>query len=662
MEADSVSMMNQNLETAQKGSDNRQKKVLVVDNNPVMLSFMNNLLVSHGYMVSTAEDGLAVMKFLETERPDVIITDLIMPNISGEKLCRMIRRMPHMKDVYVIILSAVAAEHESDLADLGANVCIAKGSFNKMSERILATLDRLDSSAPHVFTNDVIGIHDTSSPDIAKELLSLKRHLEVILSSMSEGIFEITSEGEIIYANPTAISIADLPEEKLLSSNILELFHEIDRMRVDRLFKNRETAASNSNSSYRLANSKEVSLSILPIRDEENKVIVIVKDLSERKRLEARLRQAHKIEAIGTLAGGIAHDFNNLLMGIQGYASLILFDMNTNHPHYEKLKKIEDHVRSGAELTKQLLGFARGGRYEVAVADLNEIVDKTSTMFGRTKKEITIHRKFEKNLWMAEVDRGQIEQVFLNLYVNAWQAMPRGGDIYLETANVTINKGYVKPFFVKPGRYVKISVTDTGIGMDEKTKERIFEPFFTTKEMGRGTGLGLASVYGIIKGHNGIINVYSEKGHGATFTVYLPASEKEFVKEVQVPADVVKGEGTILLVDDEDMIVEVSRELLEVLGYRVHVARNGSDAIDLYKEKRDEIDVIILDMIMPGMGGEETFEVLKSINPDVRVILSSGYSINGKAKEIMKRGCKAFIQKPFQMGELSDKIKRVLDQ
>ncbi|MGZ3593414.1 MAG: ATP-binding response regulator [Syntrophales bacterium] len=659
-------MVNQNLETAQKGSDNssdnRQKKVLVVDNNPVMLSFMNNLLVSHGYKVSTAEDGLAVMKILETERPDVIITDLIMPNISGEKLCRLIRKMPHMKDVYVIILSAVAAEHESDLANLGANVCIAKGSFNKMSERILATLDRLDSSAPDVFTSDVIGIHDTASRDIARELLSLKRHLEVILSSMSEGIFEINSEGEIIYANPTAISIVDLPEEKLLASNILELFHEIDRMKVDKLFKNGEKAASHSNSSsYRLANGKEVSLNVLPIRDEENKVIVILKDISERKRLEARLRQAHKIEAIGTLAGGIAHDFNNLLMGIQGYASLILFDMNTNHPHYEKLKKIEDHVRSGAELTKQLLGFARGGRYEVAVADLNEIVDKTATMFGRTKKEITIHRRFEENLWTAEVDRGQIEQVFLNLYVNAWQAMPGGGDLYLETANVTINKGYMKPFFVKPGRYVKISVTDTGIGMDEKTRERIFEPFFTTKEMGRGTGLGLASVYGIIKGHKGIINVYSEKGHGATFTVYLPASEKEFVKEAHVPADAVKGEGTILLVDDEDMIVEVSRELLEVLGYHVHVAKNGRDAIEIYKEKQNEIDVIILDMIMPGMSGGEIFEVLKSINPDVRVILSSGYSINGKAKEIMKRGCKAFIQKPFQMGDLSDKIQKVLD-
>jgi two-component system, cell cycle sensor histidine kinase and response regulator CckA len=654
-------MASQILETAKKGLS-REKKVLVVDNNPVMLSFMNNLLVSHGYQVSTADDGLAVLKILETQRPDVIITDLIMPNISGEKLCRTIRKMPDMRDVYVIILSAVAAEHESDLAELGANVCIAKGSFNKMSERILATLDKLDSSAPHVFTNEIIGIHDTAPRDIAKELLSLKSHLEVILSSMSEGILEITAEGDIIYANPTAISIVDLPEEKLLASNVLELFHEIDRMKVDKLFESGEKAAPNTNgSSYRLVNGKDVSLNILPIKDEENKIIVILKDLSDRKVLEARLRQAHKIEAIGTLAGGIAHDFNNLLMGIQGYASLILFDMNTNHPHYEKLKRIEDHVRSGAELTKQLLGFARGGRYEVAVADLSDIVDKTSTMFGRTKKEITIHRKFEENLWTVEVDRGQIEQVFLNLYVNAWQAMPGGGDLYLETANVTINKGYMKPFYVKPGRYVKVSVTDTGIGMDEKTKERIFEPFFTTKEMGRGTGLGLASVYGIIKGHNGIINVYSEKGHGATFTIYLPASEKEFVKEAPVAADIVKGEGTILLVDDEDMIVEVSRELLEVLGYRVHVAKNGGDAVEIYREKQSEIDVIILDMIMPGMGGGETFEALKSINPDVRVILSSGYSINGKAKEIMKRGCKAFIQKPFQMGDLSDKIKKVLD-
>jgi PAS domain S-box-containing protein len=485
--------------------------------------------------------------------------------------------------------------------------------------------------------------------------------LEVILSSISEGIFEITSDAKIVYANPTAISILGVPEEKLLALNVLELFYEIHRPKVEKLFKNEGKAEQNVNiDSYRLINGKEVSLNILPIRDEENKAVVVMNDISDRKRLEAELRQAHKIEAIGTLAGGIAHDFNNLLMGIQGYTSLILFDMNTNHPYYEKLKKIEDQVRSGAELTKQLLGFARGGRYEVRVADLNEIIDKTSTMFGRTKKEISIHRKYAEALWAVEVDRGQIEQALLNLYVNAWQAMPSGGDIYLETANVTIDQEYKKLFSVKPGKYVKVSITDTGTGMDEKTKERIFEPFFTTKGMGRGTGLGLASAYGIIKGHNGIINVYSEKGHGTKFTIYLPASGKAVMKEKEISVDIVRGEESILLVDDEDIIIDVSKEILETLGYHVHVARNGKEAVEIYKEKGNEIDLVILDMIMPGISGSETFNSLKSINADIKVILSSGYSINGKAKEIMERGCRAFIQKPFEMSDLSDKIRKVL--
>ena len=648
------------IETADRGFY-KNKKVLVVDNDPVMLSFMNNLLVGHGYQVSTADDGLTVLKILETCTPDIIIMDLIMPNINGEKLCQMIRRIPRMKDTYIVILSAVAAEYETNLADLGANICIAKGPFNKMSERILEALDKLYLSTPYDFMNKIIGIEETYSRIIVKELLSVKKHLEVILSSISEGIFEVTSEAEIVYANPTAISVLGIPEEKLLGINVLELFYEMDRKKVEKLFKNKAKAKENINvNSYRLINGKEVSLNILPVRDEENKAVVVLNDISDRKRLEAELRQAHKIEAIGTLAGGIAHDFNNLLMGIQGYTSLILFDMNTNHPHYEKLKKIEDQVRSGAELTKQLLGFARGGRYEVKVADLNDIIDKTSTMFGRTKKEISIHRKYAESLWTVEVDRGQIEQALLNLYVNAWQAMPSGGDLYVETANVIIDQGYKKLFSVKPGKYVKVSITDTGIGMDEKTRERIFEPFFTTKGMGRGTGLGLASAYGIIKGHNGIINVYSEKGHGTTFTIYLPASAKVVMREYEISADIVKGEETILLVDDEDIIIDVSKELLEMLGYHVHVARSGKEAIEIYKEKGNEIDLVILDMIMPGIGGSETFSTLKGINPDIKVILSSGYSINGKANEIMELGCGAFIQKPFEMSDLSDKIRKIL--
>jgi nitrogen-specific signal transduction histidine kinase/CheY-like chemotaxis protein len=381
----------------------------------------------------------------------------------------------------------------------------------------------------------------------------------------------------------------------------------------------------------------------------------------EKRKLEERLQHADKMESIGTLAGGIAHDFNNLLMGIQGYASLSLMNLDPSHPNYERLKRIEEQVQSGADLTKQLLGFARGGRYELKPTDLNDIVEKTSSMFGRTKKEITIHRKYMRDLWSVEVDQGQMEQVFMNLYVNAWQAMPGGGEIYLETENVLLDAEQAFSYAVEPGKYVKIMVTDTGTGMDEKTKERIFDPFFTTKEMGRGTGLGLATVYGIIKGHKGMITVDSEPGHGTTFTIYLPASEKEVVKEKVANGFIARGTETILLVDDEKMVLEVSREVLESLGYRVYAVGSGQDAIAVYLEKRKEIALVILDMIMPGMSGGETFDRLREIHPGIRVLLSSGYSITGEAQTIMDRGCNGFLQKPFQMENLSRKVREILD-
>ncbi len=381
----------------------------------------------------------------------------------------------------------------------------------------------------------------------------------------------------------------------------------------------------------------------------------------EKRRLEERLQRAHKMEAIGTLAGGIAHDFNNLLMGIQGYTSLTLLTLDPDDPNRERLKRIQEQVQSGAELTRQLLGFARGGRYEVKPADINDVIQKTSSMFGRTKKEITIHTKYETNLCPVEVDLGQMEQVFMNLYVNAWQAMPGGGNIYLETENVFLNNEKALLYSVKPGKYVKITVTDTGTGMDEKTRERIFDPFFTTKAMGRGTGLGLATVYGIINGHKGMINVYSEIGHGTTFTIYLPASEKEVVKEETTAGTIDRGTETILLVDDEEIVLEVSRELLESLGYLVYAVGSGQEAIALFMGKRNEIDLVILDMIMPGISGGETFDRLREINPEIKVLLSSGYSLNGEAQTILDRGCKGFIQKPFQIEKLSQKVREMLD-
>jgi len=405
----------------------------------------------------------------------------------------------------------------------------------------------------------------------------------------------------------------------------------------------------------------ETSTSVIK---EQGKTVIqgTLRDITEQDRIKQHLQHAEKMEALGTLAGGIAHDFNNLLMGILGNASLIRMDLDGTHPHDERLKHIEEYVQSGSDLTRQLLGVARGGKYEVRELNLNEVLEKTSRMFGRTRKEIEIHTSYKPDLGSVAADRGQIEQVLLNMYVNAWQAMPQGGELYLHTEKVTVDEGHVRAKQGQEGDYVRISVTDTGIGMDKETQKRIFEPFFTTKEIERGTGLGLASAYGIIKNHGGFIDVYSEKGKGTTFNIHLPVSksEKSLSDRNEIPEQAVqKGEGTVLVVDDEEMIVEVGSLILKRIGYDVLVARSGEEALKIYREREGWIDMVILDMIMPGMGGGETFEGLKRIDQSVKVILSSGYSINSQATEILNRGCHGFIQKPFTMAELSSKLREV---
>jgi PAS domain S-box-containing protein len=399
-----------------------------------------------------------------------------------------------------------------------------------------------------------------------------------------------------------------------------------------------------------------------PVTMENMDQFVIYEDITEKTRMERQFQQAQKFEAIGTLAGGIAHDFNNLLMGIQGRASLMSIEPTTSHKLLEHIHAIEEYVRSATDLTKQLLGFARGGKYEAKPIDVNELVSNSALMFGRTKKEIRIHTKMHDPSPVVEADQGQLEQVLLNLYVNAWQAMPDGGELYLETKIVTLDEAYSKAHRVTSGRYCKISVTDTGIGMDNVTRQRIFDPFFTTKEKTRGTGLGLASAYGIIHNHGGIITVRSELGYGATFDLYLPVSDKDVHREVNAKEGLIKGSGTILLVDDEEIVVDVAQAMLENLGYRVITASGGEEALNLVEKQGQEIDLVVLDMIMPGMDGGKTFDHVRALRPDMPVLLSSGYAIDGQAKDIMKRGCNGFIQKPFSIVELSKKIHKIVDE
>jgi len=384
-------------------------------------------------------------------------------------------------------------------------------------------------------------------------------------------------------------------------------------------------------------------------------------DMSEKKAMEDQLLRAQKMEAIGTLAGGIAHDFNNLLMGILGNVSLMLMHFDESHPFHERLKSMEEYVQRGSDLTKQLLGFARGGKYEVRATDLGAFVRRSAEMFGRTKKEIRIHHKASEGLWTVEIDRGQMEQVLLNLFVNAWQAMPGGGDLYLSVENTELAEEELLPYHLRKGRFVKLTVTDTGIGMDEATRERIFEPFFSTKERGRGTGLGLASVYGIVKNHGGFIVVESEIDIGTSFTIFLPASDKQVEGEDRKDSRIHKGKETVLLIDDEEMILEVGTRMLEGLGYRVLTASGGRQGLKVYEQNRDSIDLVILDMIMPDLGGKETFDAMRRQSPSVKVLLSSGYSLDGQAKEILESGCRGFIQKPFSMADLSKKMREILE-
>jgi|GEM_PF-3684692 len=371
--------------------------------------------------------------------------------------------------------------------------------------------------------------------------------------------------------------------------------------------------------------------------------------------------RAQKLESLGILAGGVAHDFNNLLMGIQGRASLMMLDADGSPRHVEHLRAIEEYVQSATDLTRQLLGFARGGKYEVRPADMNEVMDHSAALFGRTKKEIRLRRHFQPGLWSVDIDRRQIEQVLLNLYVNAWHAMPGGGDLVLKTENRELDEAGASPRGLRPGRYVKASVTDTGVGMDEATLGRIFDPFFTTKGMGRGTGLGLASAYGIIQNHGGCIRVRSEIGKGTVFSIFLPASDEAVALDEPEEEKPVRGTETILLVDDEPMILEVGGRMLESLGYRVVAAGSGPEALSMYRGHAGTVGMVILDMIMPGMGGGETFGRLKEMDPGVRVLLCSGYSVDGQARTILDQGCKGFIQKPFNLIELSKKVREALD-
>ncbi|MBU2547574.1 MAG: response regulator, partial [Proteobacteria bacterium] len=373
-----------------------------------------------------------------------------------------------------------------------------------------------------------------------------------------------------------------------------------------------------------------------------------------------------KIESIGTLAGGIAHDFNNMLQAIAGYTELLLVDKDEGHPDLKRLKTIERATQKARVLTRQLLTFSRKMQSDLRPTDLNAEIEQVAVLLERTiPRMIRIELKLAGDLRNINADRIQLEQVIMNLGINASQAMPDGGLLAIETQNVYLDETYsLAHFEVSPGDYVLLTVTDTGQGMDEETVLRIFEPFFTTKDLGQGTGLGLAVAYGIVKNHAGHIHCYSEPGRGTSFRIYLPALEvgvKLIMDSRTLAARLPLGDETILFVDDDPLIVSVGQGLLERQGYRVIKAMNGEEAIEVYQELGRTIDLVVLDLSMPGMGGVRCLKELLEINPGVKVLIASGYSSEASMQETLDAGARGYIGKPFGLAELANSVREIID-
>lgn len=485
---------------------------------------------------------------------------------------------------------------------------------------------------------------------------------------LPETIYEIGTDGTILFVNRSGFDRFGYTPADL--ANGLKLFDLFLASEHPRMLRNVEKIIAGEDVGLNEYKALGKDGSTVPVMARSARIIRDKKvvgirgfliDISEKKRLEEQFFQAQRLESIGTLAGGIAHDFNNLLMGIQGRASLMQLDLDPDNENMEHVKGIEEYVKSAANLTKQLLGFARSGKYDLKATDLNDMVDGIVDMFGRTKKELRIDKRLSAQPATVLVDCSQFEQVVLNLLVNASQAMPAGGNITVSTETTQVSEAVAATGGMDAGQCVKISIADTGTGIDDETRQRIFEPFFSTKERGRGTGLGLASAYGIIKNHNGTITCDSEKGRGTTFHILLPVTNERPDREKRLADTIVKGTETVLLVDDEPMVLEVGESLLKHLGYQVLTASGGNEALAIYRARKGTVDIIILDMIMPDMSGKDTFEQLKGIDAGVKVLLSSGYSIEGEASAILESGCNGFIQKPFDIQRLASHVRDILD-
>jgi two-component system, cell cycle sensor histidine kinase and response regulator CckA len=535
------------------------------------------------------------------------------------------------------------------------------------------TFDVLLSSSS-VFPGDLSHGMVFTAMDITERKRSkqqLKR-LGAAVESAGETIVVTDPAGSIIYVNPTFEEITGYSRQEAQGKNprILKsgkhdqaFYREMwDTLLAGQVWRGRLTNKKKDGTLY------EETATISPIKDKSGRTVnyvAVKRDVTGEAMLQKQLLHAQKMEAIGTLAGGIAHDFNNLLQAILGYSDLLLMKKGSGDPDRQRLEVIQHAARDGADLVSRILTFSRKVEAKARPIDLNEEICRVESLLRRTvPKMIKIKLVLADGLRIIDADPAQIEQLLLNLAVNAQHAMRDGGDLLIETSNVSLSDEYLQTHLgAQPGHYVLLTVSDTGVGIEPGVLDRIFEPFFTTKTNGEGTGLGLSMVHGIVAHHGGYIRCYSEPGRGTSFRIYFPVSAGELVSDLTLTREMPAfGTETILLVDDDDRVSEMGRQMIEMGGYRVIVARSGEEALEVYVGQRDEIALVILDLIMAGMGGNRCLEELLRIDPHVRVLVASGYSSNGLAHDEKGRGARGFVSKPYDAKDILGAIRQVLDK
>ena len=633
-------------------------RILVVDDEEKIRKSLGGLLEDNGYEVVTAGSGPECLQILSSQKVDLAILDIVMPGMSGIEVLQKIKEK--YKDTEVIIISGYADKEKAIAAfRLGVYDLIEKPFESK---EILNTINNCLNQ---------LGLRKEVGRKTA-DLVRAEEKYRDLYDNAPDMYHSIDKDGYIIEVNQTEADALGYRFEELIGRHLTDIFTGDSKEAFEKDFPVLLNKGSLSGLERQVickdGSVIDVSINVRAVYDEKGEPVktkAIMRDITEKRKLEAQLLHAQKMEAIGQFAGGIAHDFNNILTVIIGYGHLLQVELNMDKKLNSYVTCILNSAQKAASLTHSILAFSKKQLINTKPVNIKEIILALKKLLPRLigeDIELSVHLTGEDLIVMA--DTTQIEQVLMNLATNARDAMPDGGSLVIRTDLVRIDDDFINNYgFGRPGNYALISVTDTGHGMEDVTKEKIFEPFFTTKEVGKGTGLGLSMAYGIIKQHNGYINVYSELGKGSTFKIYLPVIKSD-VEEMRPAAITMPTGGTevILLAEDNEEVRKLTRTVLDSFGYEVIEAVDGEDAINKFKEDKDKIQFLIFDLIMPKKNGKEAFEEIKKIRPNIKVLFSSGYAADIiQKKGGIEEGINT-VQKPISPRELIKKVREILDR